>query len=114
MKRTTLLLGGCAALLVTASAWTSGARANPAGEAGPEVDLPLHRSCVVTVDPRIGPKPEYPGAANAISGFFAPDTARGTLIRLDSQWLVLRDGNEENWIPREKVLMIRASRQVHP
>jgi hypothetical protein len=32
------------------------------------------------------------------------------VIRLDSDWRVLRDGSEENWIPKSKVLMIRVSR----
>ena len=111
--KATLLLAGCAALLITGSAWTAGSSNNGAsipGAPAPEVDLPLNCACVVTVDPRVGPKPEYPGEANAISGFFAPDTARGTLIRLDDQWVVLRDGYHENWIPMRKVVMIRAAR----
>ena len=112
--KATLLLAGCAALMITAPAWTAGSSNNGApvnGVSAPEVDLPLNCTCIVTVDPRVGPKPEYPGEANAISGFFAPDTARGTLIRLDDQWVVLRDGYHENWIPMAKVIMIRASRQ---
>jgi hypothetical protein len=111
--KATLLLAGCAVLLVTGSAWTAGHRTDeaiPAGVSIPELELPLNRSCIVTVDPRVGPKPEYPGEANAISGFFAPDTVRGTLIRLDAQWVVLLDGYHENWIPMSKVVMIRAAR----
>ena len=50
------------------------------------------------------------GQANKVSGFVAPDTAEGILIQLDSDWLVLRDGSEENWIPKSKVLMIRVRR----
>jgi len=111
--KATLLLAGCAALMISAPAWTAGS-AIPVipvqGVAAPEVDLPLNSSCVVTVDPRVGPKPKYPGEANANSGFFAPDTARGTLIRLDERWVVLRDGYHENWIPMAKVVMIRAAR----
>jgi hypothetical protein len=111
--KATLLLAGCAALLITGSAWTAGSSNNGTpvpGVPAPEVDLPLNCTCIVTVDPRVGPKPEYPGEANAISGFFAPDTARGTLIRLDDQWVVLRDGYHENWIPMRKVVMLRAAR----
>lgn len=107
-------MAGCAALLVTGSAWTAGNlngdSAPVNGVSIPELELPLNCVCIVTVDPRVGPKPEYPGEANAISGFFAPDTVRGNLIRLDDQWLVLRDGYHENWIPMAKVLMIRAAR----
>jgi hypothetical protein len=40
----------------------------------------------------------------------APDTTEGILIRLDSDWLVLRDGYHENWIPTSKVIMIHANR----
>jgi hypothetical protein len=112
--KASLLWAGCAALLIAGSAWTAGSSSNTAavpGAAAPEVDLPMNCTCIVTVDPRVGPKPEYPGEANAISGFFAPDTARGTLIRLDDQWVVLRDGYHENWIPMRKVVMIRAARQ---
>ena len=74
------------------------------------VEYPLNRTCVVTVDPRAMSKPEIAGQANKVSGFVAPDTAEGILIHLDSEWLVLRDGSEENWIPRAKVLMVRARR----
>ena len=110
--KATLLLAGCAALLITGSAWTASSTngAPVPGSPASEVDVPLNCACIVTVDPRVGPKPEFPGEANAISGFFAPDTARGTLIRLDDQWVVLRDGYHENWIPMTKVVMIRAVR----
>jgi hypothetical protein len=31
------------------------------------------------------------------------------LIRLSEDWCVLKDGNAENWIPTDKILMIRVS-----
>jgi hypothetical protein len=109
MKSKLFLIVGCVAVLVAAPLWSSSGHA-PAG-ADPVVDeAPLGRSCVVTLDSRDGPKPVHPGEANALSGFIAPDTARGVLLRLDAGWVVLRDGTDENWIPREKVLMIRAFR----
>lgn len=74
------------------------------------VEYPLNRDCVVTVDPRAASKPVYAGEANKVTGFVAPDTAEGVLIHMDSDWLVPRDGNAENWIPQPKVLMIRVDR----
>lgn len=74
------------------------------------IEYPINRECVVTVDPRASSKPVIAGEANKVTGFVAPDTAEGILMHMDSEWLVLRDGSEENWIPRAKVLMIRARR----
>ena len=71
---------------------------------------PLNRDCTVTVDSRSEPKPKFAGEGNKIIGFVAPETAEGTLIRLDHDWLVLRDGTEDNWIPKGKVLIIRVTR----
>jgi hypothetical protein len=67
---------------------------------------PLFHECVVTVDPLAVSKTVTAGDSNIVTGFDAPDTVRGKLIRLDAEWLVLRDGCNENWIARNKVLMI--------
>lgn len=82
----------------------------PGPEGGAMVEFPLNRPCVVTVDPRAESKREVVGQGNKISGFAAPDTAEGILVQMDSEWLVLRDGSYESWIPRSKVLLIRVSR----
>jgi hypothetical protein len=82
----------------------------PPGLPESRIEYPLNRSCVVTVDPRATSKPVIAGVANKVSGFVAPDTAEGILTHMDPDWLVLRDGSEENWIPRAKVLMIRVNR----
>ncbi len=37
-------------------------------------------------------------------------SSEGTLVRVDADWVVLKDGNFENWIPRDKVLLIRVAR----
>ncbi len=116
MKRQSLLLAGATAVLATLPFWapavSTGTNAADLSPGPPElrVDYPLNRSCVVTVDPRAASKPEIAGQANKVSGFVAPDTAEGILIHLDSDWLVLRDGSEENWIPKSKILMIRVHR----
>ena len=67
---------------------------------------PLKHECVVTVDSLAVVKPAVAGGANIVTGFVAPDTVRGTLVRIDAEWLVLQDGCNENWIPRAKVMMI--------
>jgi len=72
----------------------------------PAKNYPIGRDCVVTVDPLAGSTAQYAGDANVITGFAAPDTVRGVLIRIDEHWLVLRDGRSENWIPRHKVILL--------
>lgn len=74
---------------------------------------PIGSACVVTLDPYRDR--ETPGAGarrdgTVRSGIEAGDIVTGTLVRSDEQWVVLRDGTYENWIPRDKVLLIRASR----
>lgn len=116
MKRQSVLLFGGSALLAALLLW------NPAFSSGTSatgialdpresrIEYPLNRDCVITVDSRAESKPVIAGDANIVTGFDAPDTAEGILIHMDSDWLVLRDGSEENWIPKAKVLMIRVSR----
>ena len=116
MKRQTLMILVCAFALIICSIWNPYARAGARSTAGPlvtgtdRVDYPLNLTCTVTVDSRSTEKPVLAGTALKATGFVAPDTAEGILIRLDSEWLVLRDGFYENWIPTRKVIMIRASR----
>lgn len=74
------------------------------------VDIPFNTICTVTVDSRSTEKPVLAGTGNKSTGFVAPDVAEGILIRLDSEWVVLRDGSYESWIPTHKVIMIHASR----
>lgn len=64
----------------------------------------------VTVDPIDSKSAVYAGEANIITGFIAPNTIRGTIIRMNPQWIVLEEGKSENWIPRHKVLMIHTCR----
>jgi hypothetical protein len=116
MKRTPLILIGVAALLLITAAWTpdllAAVRSTDAAPAASDarVEYPLNRDCVVTVDPRAFSQAETAGQANKTTGFVAPDTVAGTLVRLDSEWLVLRDGRHDNWIPMDKVLMVHVAR----
>jgi hypothetical protein len=74
------------------------------------VDYPIGTHCVVTVDPLAGSKPIVARTANKVTGFVAPDTAEGNLIRIDEEWVVLRDGSSDAWIPRNKIIMMYFSR----
>lgn len=110
MKKS-LVLGGIAALLIPASALIERrAQASSPREAS-QVTFPYGMECVVTLDRNtlsldLATAAPPPGT----SGFFDDWTARGDLIYLNDEWCVLKDGTYENWIPRSKILMIRASR----
>ncbi len=106
-----VFLGGAISLLIC-SPWISAALTGARTSGGalsttvPQGVYPLNRACVVTVDSLSTPKPVLAGDANIVTGFTAPDTVEGTLIRIDADWLVLRGGSSENWIPKNKVMMI--------
>lgn len=68
---------------------------------------PINRRCVVTLDPiDSGHSTVVAGTANIVTGFAAPNIVEGQLISLNDQWLVIRSATNENWIPRNKILMI--------
>ncbi|MEP4170132.1 MAG: hypothetical protein ABJO26_00460 [Luteolibacter sp.] len=69
-------------------------------------EYPFARDCVITLDPQYSSKPVYAGDANIASGFVAPDTVRGIIIREQEHWLIVKCGRYENWIPKSKILMI--------
>lgn len=105
---------GAAVTLIICSVWLqsdqAGARTTIRQPitAGNQIDFPLGLRCVVTVDTRSAPKPEVAGQANLVTGFAAPDATEGILIRMDADWVVLRDGSDENWVPMNKVLLVHA------
>lgn len=74
-----------------------------------EVKSPFGQLCIVTLDPR-AERAVKPADALKKSSLTGDDTVEGSLVRLDEEWLVLKDGSYENWIPRDKVLFMRASR----
>jgi hypothetical protein len=116
MKKPSIFIVGGAVMLAMIPVWTSAITAVPQGGAAAPVPgellagSALNRACVVTVDTRGAPKPEFAGEGNLISGFSAPDTVEGILIGMDTEWLVLREDDEENWIPRNKILLLRVGR----
>jgi len=96
--------------LVAGALLIEGKAQAPAGEVTEgSVKYPYGKECVVTVDPQTWPAAT--AATPGKAGGFQPDwTVRGQLILLNDQWCVLKDGTFENWIPREKVLVLRASK----
>lgn len=110
MKKS-LVWVGIAALLIPASALIElRAQASVPPEVS-KVTFPYGLECVITLD-RNTLNLDQTNAAPppGTSGFYSDWTARGELIYLNDEWCVLRDGTYENWIPRNKILMIRASR----
>ncbi len=103
-----------ATLLAGLASWSSGSQSGVRARTGSAmagmspVDYPLNRTCVVTVDPIRLSKPVTAGRENIVTGFRAPDTVEGVLVRMDSEWLVLRNSSSESWIPASKVMMIHA------
>jgi len=76
----------------------------------PPAEVPYNCRCIVTLDPQFKLAAEGNDTAQKASGFISPNTVEGVVIRMDSEWLVLKDGTFENWIPMAKVLLVRASR----
>ncbi len=114
MKKPTLLFFAGAAALITLALWTSGVRASvnaPTRSFTLPIDPAeslLNRTCVVTVDPLQILNPVTAGTQNIVTGFRAPNTVEGILVRMDANWLVLSAPYYENWIPTSKVIMIHA------
>lgn len=73
------------------------------------VSSPLGQECVVTVETQAWMKAS-PTQPDSKSGFYGDYTLRGKIIQWQNDWIVLKDGSYENWIPREKVLSVRVSR----
>lgn len=77
--------------------------------AGTKLAYPYDKECIVTIDPQAA-RAIPVNAQSDPSGFQPDGTLRGQLIYLSEEWCVLKDGTFENWIPRQKVLVIRASK----
>jgi hypothetical protein len=75
----------------------------------PKIEYPIGENCVVTVDSFAGSRPVSSVQANANPGFVGTDIVKGVLTRVDDSWMVLKEGTYENWIPRNKVLLLRIS-----
>jgi hypothetical protein len=108
MKTTTLFIASAVTLCGFAIMGLQGQTPTAQNTPPAKVEYPLGRKCIVSVDPRAS-RSGLPATENQVSGFEADGTAKGQLILLSNDWCVLKDGTNENWIPTEKVLMIRAS-----
>jgi hypothetical protein len=108
MKSTSFFIASVAAVGAFALMGLEGQTPTTSNPAPAKVDIPLGKKCIVSVDPQAS-RAGLPATENRASGFEADGTAKGELIRLSDDWCVLKDGNAENWIPTNKVLMIRAS-----
>ena len=109
MKTLLSLLAGAALIGAAVSFSTPPVQAQQA-VAPAEVKTPLGQLCIVTLDPQAERTVKPVNDALKKTSLTSDDTVEGTLILLNDEWLVLKDGTYENWIPRDKVLFLRASR----
>ena len=109
MKTLLSLLAGAAVIGAVVSSSTPAVQAQqPVAPA--EVKSPFGQLCIVTLDPQADRTGKPVTDASKKTSLTADDTVEGNLILLNDEWLVLKDGTYENWIPRDKVLFMRASR----
>lgn len=81
----------------------------PVATAKATIEWPLGAECVVTVQTQAWMNTPVlaPGQQ---SGFQSDYTLKGKVAYWGPDWIVLKDGTYENWISRDKVLTVRASR----
>jgi hypothetical protein len=75
-----------------------------------ELLLPLNQECVVTIENEAWMANVSTRAPGATSGFLPDFTIQGKLLEVGREWVVIGDGNSENWISRDRVVNIRTSR----
>lgn len=103
------LLGATVACAIVASPSLARAQSANLPEKLPAAaETPINCRCVVTVDPQYRAPDNQEQSPKA--GFIGPNMLEGIVVRMDQEWLVLKDGSFENWIPRDKVLTVRVSR----
>ena len=103
------LSGVAIALAIVASPSLASAQSASLPEKVPApAEIPLNCRCVVTVDPQYRSTDSQEQSPKG--GFTGPNLLEGVVIRMDQEWLVLKEGSFENWIPRDKILTIRVSR----
>jgi|GEM_PF-5862464 len=114
MKSFTLSILAGAAMIGSIAVWNHEATAQTAaadsGKVVAVAEVPLNCRCIVTLDPDFKMAQDTSSQTQKNPGFTSAYTAEGVLVRMDSEWVVLRDGASESWIPKEKVLLIQASR----
>ena len=105
--KTKLLLLAAAALAV--ASFNLDLKAQQSAPTASEVRFPYGKECIITLDPKAWPQGTV-NSPNKASGLQEDWTLRGQLIYLSEDWCVLKDGTFENWIPKDKVLLMRASK----
>jgi hypothetical protein len=108
MKAKLLILAvSCVAAVAIFVPRTAEAQPPSVKPVGP-VESPVGLECVVTVEieawMNTTPNASQPG------GFHPDYTVRGKVLELGREWVVLKDGNFENWISRDKIVSMRVSR----
>lgn len=111
MKPFLPLLAGAAVVAVAASFVPQSSQAQQPVGTPPDKALsyPVGVRCVITLDPA-DPAKKRSGGTNNGTYEVLDNKVQGELLAISSEWLVLKDGNYENWIPRDKVLSMRVSR----
>jgi hypothetical protein len=111
MKSILSLLAGAAVVAVAMPFFSQPSQAQqPAGNPGEKaLSYPVGVRCVVTLNPE-APATRRSGAVNGDTYEVIGNVIQGDFMAISSEWLVLKEGNYENWIPRDKVLSMRVSR----
>lgn len=110
MKNTYLSLIAGAALIATASSFSMPAVQAQQAATPAAGEFPAGLRCIVTLDPRSDGHPKAPGTVMEKTGLSSLGTVEGVLVTMNGDWVVLKDGTYENWVPRDKVLFLRVSR----
>jgi predicted GNAT superfamily acetyltransferase len=80
--------------------------------AHPKADFlsPLDLECVVTIENEAWMANLSSRSPGPASGFLEDFTIQGKLLHVSPDWVVIGEGNYENWISRDRVVNIRVSR----
>ena len=111
MKPILPFLAGVAVIAATVPFFTQPSQAQqPAGHPADKMPAyPVGTRCVVTLNPADAAKTRE-GQTNGDVYRVADNKVQGEFLAINADWLVLKEGNYENWIPRDKVLSMRVSR----
>ena len=111
MKSILSLFAGAAAVAVAVSFFTQPSEAQQPTGNPPEktVSYPVGSRCVVTLNPE-APATRRSGSTNSDTYEVVGNVIQGDFLTINTEWIVLKEGNYENWIPRDKVLSMRVSR----
>jgi hypothetical protein len=106
MRKTALYVAAPGMILAALVALTTrpGA-AGPAGEGNAEAGLRPGDRCVVYLRGD-ATGVAYPDRIAAVGNLAA---RRGSLVKIDDSWLVLRHGDKDDWIPRASVALVEVS-----